>query len=169
MINLSYLIHAILVGFGATLIMDIWAWWLKHSFKIASANYCLVGRWFCYMPSGIFNHQNINQSPKKSFECLVGWLSHYLIGISYALLLIVITSPDWLNNPRLVPALLLGVVSVLMPYLIMQPAFGFGIAAQKTANPRQARLRSLMSHSVFGIGLYVSGQLINTLQLGALS
>jgi hypothetical protein len=37
----------------------------------------------------------------------------------------------------------------------MQPAFGLGVAASKAASPTQARLKSLATHSVFGIGLYL--------------
>jgi hypothetical protein len=37
----------------------------------------------------------------------------------------------------------------------MHPSFGLGIAASRTPNPTQARLRSLMAHTAFGVGLYV--------------
>ncbi|MBA3260744.1 MAG: DUF2938 family protein [Gemmatimonadales bacterium] len=33
--------------------------------------------------------------------------------------------------------------------------FGLGIAASRTPNPTQARLKSLVTHTVFGVGLYV--------------
>ena len=46
--------------------------------------------------------------------------------------------------------------SVVVPYLIMQPAFGLGIAASRTPQPLHARLRSLMAHTAFGVGLYLS-------------
>ena len=39
---------------------------------------------------------------------------------------------------------------------IMQPALGLGIAAAKRPHPTQARLKSLMTHTVFGVGLYLS-------------
>jgi hypothetical protein len=39
----------------------------------------------------------------------------------------------------------------------MQPCLGFGIAASKTPKPNIARLRSLIAHFVFGLGLYGSG------------
>jgi hypothetical protein len=45
----------------------------------------------------------------------------------------------------------------------MQPAFGFGVAASKTPNPAQARLRSLMNHAVFGFGLYLFGLAVSWL------
>ena len=47
------LISAILIGLGATLTTDLWALFLKRAFKIASPNYCLVGRWIRYMPEGV--------------------------------------------------------------------------------------------------------------------
>lgn len=44
----------------------------------------------------------------------------------------------------------------------MQPSFGLGLASSKAPNPTQARLRSLMSHAVFGAGLYVSALALNS-------
>ncbi|MDQ3427283.1 MAG: DUF2938 domain-containing protein, partial [Gemmatimonadota bacterium] len=51
--------------------------------------------------------------------------------------------------------LLYGIGTVVCPLFIMQPAFGLGIAASRTPNPTQARLKSLVTHTVFGAGLYV--------------
>jgi hypothetical protein len=45
----------------------------------------------------------------------------------------------------------------------MQPSFGLGIAAARTPKPNQARLRSLMSHTVFGVGLYASALALSPL------
>jgi hypothetical protein len=44
---------------------------------------------------------------------------------------------------------------VVFPLFIMQPALGLGIAASNTPKPWQARLKSLATHTVFGIGLYL--------------
>jgi hypothetical protein len=41
----------------------------------------------------------------------------------------------------------------------MQPGMGAGIAASKTPNPNVARLRSIVTHTVYGIGLYGSALL----------
>jgi hypothetical protein len=85
----------------------------------------------------------------------VGWIAHYVIGAVYALMLVALVSGSWLARPTLLPALLFGVCTVLVPFLIMQPSFGLGVAGSKTPNPAQARLRSLMAHTTFGVGLYV--------------
>ena len=152
----TYFVGAVVVGLGATFFMDVWALFMKRAFNIPLANYCLVGRWLRHMREGTFMHASIAAAPQKRSECAVGWIAHYVIGIVYALLLVAVVSGSWLVQPTLLPAMLFGIGSVLVPYLIMQPSFGLGIAASKTPQPTQARLRSLMAHTSFGVGLYVS-------------
>ncbi len=153
----------ILLGLGATLSFDLGTLFLKYTFKITPSNICLVGRWILYMPEGIFRHSNIASTPQKSAECTVGWIAHYLIGITFALAFVAIAGNNWLQHPTPIPAIVFGVVTVLAPFFIMQPAFGLGFAASKTANPVQARLRSLMNHTAFGVGLYLFGLLVSWL------
>lgn len=155
----------ILVGIGATLVMDLWSIFLRRAFGIASLSFCLVGRWLGHMPAGKFAHASIAGASKKPAECALGWTAHYLIGIIFALLLVILGSGEWLEHPSLLPALLFGIATVLLPFLVMQPAFGLGIAAAKTANPTQARIKSLMTHAMFGIGLYLSALTLNQLPL----
>src|SRR3546814_6383257 len=62
----------------------------------------------------------------------------------------------WARQPTLLPCLGLGLLTVLFPYFVMQPALGAGIAGSKTPNPAQARIRSLATHAVFGVGLYLA-------------
>jgi Protein of unknown function (DUF2938) len=157
------LISAILIGLGATLTFDLWALFLKYAFKITPSNFCLVGRWIRYMPEGIFKHSNIASAPQKSAECTVGWIAHYIIGITFAIAFIAFAGDNWLQHPMPIPAIVFGVATVLAPFFIMQPLFGLGLAASKTPNPTQARLRSLMNHTVFGGGLYLFGLLVNWL------
>src|SRR5690606_24638473 len=111
-------------------------------------------RWLRYMPQGIFKHDNVAASPQKTSECAVGWIAHYTIGVMFALAFVLLATTNWLHRPSLLAPLLFGAGTVLVPFFIMQPSFGLGIAASKTPNPIQARLRSLMTHVVFGVGLY---------------
>jgi hypothetical protein len=155
-LGLSF-ISAILLGLGATLTFDLWGVALKLAFRIPPANICLVGRWFRYMPEGKLRHRSIVVAPKKRAECVVGWLAHYTIGIVLAGVFVAIMGDDWLRRPTPVPAIGFGILTVLAPFLIMHPAFGFGVAAAKVASPTQARLRSLLNHTAFGAGLYFVG------------
>jgi hypothetical protein len=155
------LISAIFIGIGATLTFDMWGLFLKLAFKITPSNICLVGRWLLYMPEGIFKHTNISTTPRKSGECIIGWIAHYLFGITFAAIFVLSAGFNWLKHPALIPAILFGVITVLAPFFIMQPLFGLGFGASKTSNPKQARLRSLMNHTAFGIGLYLFALLIS--------
>jgi hypothetical protein len=154
-IEADYILGAIAVGIGATLIMDLWNQFLKRAFSIPSLSYCLLGRWLRHMPGGTFRHASITGAPQKPYECTVGWIAHYTIGVGFALVFVGVASRDWLARPTLLPALLYGIGTVVLPFFIMQPSIGLGIAASRTPKPRQARLKSLMTHTVFGVGLYV--------------
>jgi hypothetical protein len=146
---------AIAVGVGATLVMDLWNLCLKHAFSISSLNYCLLGRWLRHMPEGTIRHASIAAAPHKSLECTVGWIAHYSIGVVFALVFVALASDDWLARPTVLPAVLYGIATVVFPFFIMQPSFGLGIAASRTPNPSHARLKSLATHTTFGVGLYV--------------
>jgi hypothetical protein len=154
-------IHTVVVGLGATAFMDLWALLLWRTFGVPLANYCLVGRWFCHMPKGAFVHTSIANASPKRLECAVGWIAHYVIGAAYAIAFVALVADAWLLRPALLPALAFGIATVLVPFLVMQPAFGLGIAASKTPNPMHARLRSIMAHTAFAVGLYVSALALN--------
>jgi uncharacterized membrane protein YagU involved in acid resistance len=107
------------------------------------------------MPGGTLRHASITGAPHKPHECTVGWIAHYTLGVVFALVFVVLASGDWLARPTVLPALLYGIGTVVFPFFIMQPSFGLGMAASRTPNPTLARLKSLATHTVFGIGLYV--------------
>ncbi len=154
------ILKVILTGIGATIIFDLWGQFLKYAFKITPSNICLVGRWVLYMPQGIFRHPNINKAEAKKGECPVGWVVHYMIGISLAAIFTILAGSGWFESPQLLPAIIFGIATAAAPLFIMQPAFGFGFAASKSPNPMQARLRSVMNHTAFGVGLYLIAMLL---------
>jgi hypothetical protein len=135
--------------------MDLWNLFLKRAFGIPSLNYCLLGRWVRHLPSGTLTHASIAASSPKHGECAVGWLTHYTIGIGLALGLVLLTAGSWLDRPTVLPALLYGVGTVVFPFFVLQPSLGFGVASSKAPSPARARLKSLATHTVFGLGLYV--------------
>ena len=152
----TLIVNSAVVGVGATAVMDIWALTLQKIFGIPPLNFAMVGRWLAYIPKGVFRHDNIGSVKPATAELVIGWAAHYLIGIIFAALLIMFTGFEWLNNPSIVPAIVFGLLTVGFPFFIMQPCLGLGMAAAKTPKPNVARLRSLLTHFIFGLGLYVS-------------
>ena len=157
MTMVEIIINAAALGIGATLFMDLVAAIKTRAFKIPSLDYRLVGRWLGHMLQGQFRHTSIAAAAPMRNERLAGWGFHYLTGIIFAAALVAVAGSAWLQHPSLLPALITGVISVAAPWLIMQPAWGMGIAAANTPKPWVARQRSLVTHLTFGLGLYITG------------
>lgn len=90
-------------------------------------------------------------------------MAHYAIGIAFALILLAVWGRSWLDSPTVLPALFVGIGSIAAPWFVMQPAFGAGVAGSKTAHPWAGRLRNLGTHTVYGVGLYVSALALSSL------
>jgi hypothetical protein len=155
-------VRAALIGIGATVVLDLWNACLQRLFGVPSLNVGMLGRWCGHFPRGRFVHDNITEAAPVRGERIIGWSAHYAIGITFAALLLAIWGLDWARHPTPLPALVVGLVTLVAPFFLMQPGMGMGIAASKTPRPNAARLKSMVSHTVYGIGLYGSA-LLSTL------
>jgi hypothetical protein len=160
---MDYLVCTLLTGVGATAVMDLWAIARKRLLGIPPPNYSLVGRWLAHMLRGRFRHDSIAAALPVHGERLIGWTAHYLIGISFAAILLGIWGLTWIHHPTIGPALVVGIGTVAAPFLVMQPGMGAGIAASRTPRPAAARFQSLVTHAIFGLGLYAAGWATNFL------
>lgn len=155
--TVELIVRAIWLGVGATLLMDLWALARRRCFGVPSLDYALVGRWLGHMRRGRFRHAAIGQAQPLPGERPLGWAFHYLTGLVFAGLFLLLVGPQWLCRPTLLPAVLFGVATVAAPLLLMQPGFGMGLAASRTPRPWQIRRRALVTHLVFGLGVYLAG------------
>jgi hypothetical protein len=151
------MIDAILIGAGATALLDLVSAARTRLSGTPKPDYTLVGRWIAHIAHGQFFHEAISKSAPITGECAIGWIAHYLTGIVFAGFLLAVCGSEWARQPALIPALVVGIGSVSAPFLLMQPGMGLGIAASRAPNPNAARLRSLTTHAIFGLGLYAAG------------
>ena len=100
--------------------------------------------------------------PPVRAERAIGWAAHYAIGVGFASLLPAIWGWEWIRHPTFGPAMIVGIGTVAAPFFIMQPGMGAGIAASRTPNPAAARLQSLATHAVFGLGLYLAATVVSS-------
>ena len=149
-------LRALLIGAGATAVLDLWNLLLKRFFGVPAPGWNMVGRWVGHFPRARFKHTSIAGAEPVQGELALGWVTHYVTGIVYGGLLVALWGLDWARQPTLLPALIVGVATVAAPFFIMQPGMGAGIAGSRMPNPAQSRLRSLMNHTVFGLGLYLA-------------
>lgn len=147
------------MGIIATVAIDLWALVVKHGFKQQTTDWGMAGRWFAYLPRGVFIHQPIGKSEAVKNEKLIGWSVHYAIGVIYAGLYIILVTDLLSAQPALSNAVVFGIATVVAPWFLMQPGMGMGVLACKTPNPNIKRLISLSMHAIFGIGLYAGWML----------
>lgn len=155
-----------LIGIGATALLDLWVVLLAR-LGIAGLNFAHLGRWVAHLPRGRVRHASIAQSRPVMGETALGWIVHYAVGIGFAALPVAVLGREWLRQPSLLPALAIGVATVLAPFCVMQPAMGAGFAASRTPVPWKSRLRSVVNHAVFGLGLYLCALAASPLQRAA--
>lgn len=153
--KIEFVVRAALIGGGATLVMDAWAALLRR-LGVPSLDFALLGRWIGHWPDGQWMHTSIAKAAPVRGETLLGWGAHYAIGLTFSAVLLGAFGLKWARSPSLGPALLVGLVTVVAPLFVLQPALGAGIASSKTAAPLFGSLKSVMTHTVFGVGLYLA-------------
>ena len=161
---MGHLAATLLTGIGATAVMDLWGIARGPLLGAPPPDHGLVGRWLAHMRHGQLRHEAIGKAPAARAERLIGWTAHYLTGIAFAAILVAAKGTAWLDSPTLAPAVSVGIVTALAPFLIMQPAMGAGFAASRTPRPWHSRLQTLLTHAVFGVGLYAAGWTLGVLR-----
>lgn len=155
-------LRIIAIGIGATAVMDAWLALLKR-LGVPSQSFAMLGRWVGHWRHGQWRHERIAAAAPVRGELALGWAAHYAIGIAFAALAVLMWGQGWLAYPELARALLTGVATVAAPLLVMQPALGAGIASSRTPMPLRNILKSLATHAVFGLGLYLAAHTIRTI------
>jgi hypothetical protein len=157
---LEFIVRAVLIGIGATALLDLWAQLLKRVFGLGTPNWAMVGRWFAHLARGRFMHDDIAQAQPVPNELAIGWIAHYLVGILFAAIVLAIWGLGWAHSPTFLPALIVGLATVGCGWFILQPGMGAGIAASKRPNANQLRMLNIIGHTVFAVGLYGTALLI---------
>lgn len=153
---MEIVISAALVGIGGTAILDLFSFLMERFFGVPATNWRMVGRWIGHMPRGRFVQPDLKQADPVSGEHAIGWIFHYVVGAGYGLLLVAIRGAGWLQAPSLAPPMILVLVLLVLPFFVMMPGMGSGVAGARTPQPNVTRLKSVLGHSVFGLGMYAT-------------
>ena len=159
----QFLMLTLGLGIAATLLMDIWSTMLRRM-GVATLNYAMIGRWCLHWRRGLWFHPSIRNAPAVAGENILGWTLHYLTGILFAMVFVCLAAPEWVDAPKLAPALIFGGATVLLPWLVVQPALGAGLVSSKTPHPWQSRMAGMATHLVFGASLFLGAKLITLIQ-----
>lgn len=149
------LAEMIIVGVIAIVLLDLWQLALKFLFGVPSGNWAHVGRWVSHFTRGRLYHRAIGEAEPFRFEAATGWIVHYGTGVIYAAIYLILMRDFLDREPGLLSAILFGLATLAAPWFLMQPGMGLGVAARNTEDPWAVRGKNLMTHAVFGLGLYL--------------
>jgi hypothetical protein len=149
------LIWGAALGLGATVFTDL-AGILRQGWTATNGFYCLVGRWVGSVSRVELLHTDIRNTPRLKTEAALGWTAHLLLGLLFGMAFAVLFGPTALHEPKAWQGLSFGLATVLVPWLVFQPLFGWGVAVSKAPEPWKMRLRGLVTHLTFGLGLWLS-------------
>ncbi len=151
---MEVVVKVLALGVFATAIIDIWATFSNRALKFPRTNWAMVGRWLGHIPSGKFIHNPVSSSPEIKYENSIGWVFHYSIGVTYAAIYVALVVWVLGANATLLAAWVFGLLTILSPWLILQPALGLGVCAVKAPKPNMVRAQNIAIHSIFGLALY---------------
>jgi len=157
---LTLIIQGAVIGFGGTAAMDVWAILLNRFAGQNLPNWGNVGRWFGHLRRRRVFHDDIGAAEAIDNELRLGWAAHYLVGIVYGSAFGLIVGAGWFAAPAFFPAWVFAIVTVAAGWFLLQPGMGLGWAASKTADPWKVRGMNLAAHTVFGLGMWVTGLLM---------
>jgi len=124
----------------------------------------LVGRWCLGMFHGRFVYKNIGQASHFKNENSLGWFFHYLIGggvgFMYPIFFLAFNLP--MPENHLIPGLLFGLVTVILPWCLMYPAFGMGFFGIRASDNTIRLIKNTITHTSYGLGF---GILLNITSL----
>lgn len=157
----TLLILSIVLGVAATAFLDVVNYLQHIVLDKPLTRYEFIGRWVIYMTDGVFSHESIKTAEPRKRELLLGWFGHYAIGVGFALLMLVFTGLRWIQKPSFMPAFIVGFATCSIPFFLMYPGMGYGVAGLHTPNPAMLQSKVLLSHFIFSVGLYAAGWLLS--------
>ena len=151
-INITFF-DIILIGIVANITTDLYEFTIER-YLGKTRDWHLVGRWMITIPRDSFIIDPDDDTQATSGELRLGWIFHYIVGILFAAIYLVVVHFVLNTHPSFVNAVGFGIITVVAPWFILMPALGAGMFASKAARPNFVRVLSLSVHIVFGIGLY---------------
>ena len=130
------IVRIVFIGIGATVAMDAWLLLLGR-LGIPTLDFAFTGRWIGHLACGTWAHEAISKAAPVRNELALGWLTHYGVGVAFAGLMVAVGGAGWTRDPSLLPALLLGMATVVAPLFVLQPAMGAGIRFFQNGNACQ--------------------------------
>ena len=140
-------VKGVLVGVLATLTMDVLTSIFYKLQLIAPLHPRLVGRWFASIARGRLLVSDIGRLQPVNREVAIAVPVHYVIGITLALLYLLVSSTLGLSPRNPSVALGFALCTNIFPWFMMFPAMGYGWFDSRGPTGTRLFLASLVTYS----------------------
>ena len=156
-----FIVNGLITGIIATFLFDAFQYSLSYAYNIDKPKWNLAGRYFLGLKEKKYIRLDLANENEISNELIFGLVGHYLIGSIFGLSYVIINI-IMLSDPSLLLAIFIGFITVLGGWCIMMPfAYNIGFFACKKNKQTQLMVQNLISHFIFGIGLFLGYSIIS--------
>ncbi|MFG1344313.1 DUF2938 family protein [Xanthobacter autotrophicus DSM 431] len=150
-------LEILVVGLIGTAVLDIWQRIYERIAGLPPSNWGMIGRWVGHFPEGEFTQPDIGKAAPVPNEVPLGWLVHYVVGIGYAAVYLILMRFVFHAPPSLASALLFGALSVSVTWFVMEPVLGAGALASRVPADIRTRVmaQDFTSHLSIGFGIWL--------------
>ena len=134
---------------------------LNFGYGIDKPKWNLLGRYFLGYKESKFIRKNLIDDEELENELLWGYFFHYLIGIIYGIVFVILNFLLF-NYPSILLAYIFGFSTVLGAWCFLMPfAYNLGFFASKSEQRINLLTQNLIAHFVFGTGLFIGLYIFN--------
>ena len=149
------LFQGIISGLFATFIFDLFQSSLNYAYGIEKPKWNLLGRYFLGYKESKFIRKTLIDDEELDNELLWGYFFHYLIGIIYGIVFVILNFLLF-DYPSILLAYIFGFSTVLGAWCFLMPfAYNLGFFASKSEGRTNLLVQNLIAHFVFGTGLFI--------------
>jgi len=152
------LVIAMIAGIVGAVFMDLVEFQLERAGYSSGVTAAYVGRWLVNLLNGKWLHKDIEKTPAVRHEVQLGMLFHFIVGGGVVALLypafIQLVGLQTLST-HLIAGISYGLLTSVLPWLILLPSFGWGWFGMKTPFESEPVIAPLLSHTAYGLGIGV--------------
>jgi hypothetical protein len=150
---MNLVLTGVAAGVLGTLAMDVLNLLFSRTGVLLKIDAAMIGRMAAGWTSGRFRYAHPGEMKEVANERLLGYVTHYAIGVSLALPFVL----GWdllIGGPAPPPwAFAYGVATTAASWFFVYPSMGMGALGRRSPDGIKAPLSSLANHLFYGAGL----------------
>ena len=152
---MDLVVVGVVAGVLGTLVMDLLNLLFARAGIITKMHMEVLGRMAAGWARGRFRYGHPSEMEKAANEVVYGYVTHYAIGVGFAVSYVLgwdllvggPASPVW--------ALAYGVATTVATWFFVFPSIGFGVFGRRSPEGLRATLSSLANHAFYGLGIAI--------------